>query len=225
MKIDGYQKAALALVAAAIVAGVLAYPQMPDRMASHWNAQGLANGYMDKFLGVFLLPAIMAACAALFLAIPHLDPLRKNVEKFRGTFSKFTAVFQGFMLVLYAQTLLWNAGVQVSFNHTMPFLMAFLFYYAGVLCQNAKRNWFIGVRTPWTMSSEKNWDKTNKLAGRLFKAVAVVSAIGAFFGDLAIWFAIVPVLAVAVAVVAYSYLEFRRENKGKLARKARRGKR
>jgi uncharacterized membrane protein len=90
---------------------------------------------------------------------------------------------------------------------------AILFFYIGIMTEHAKRNWFIGIRTPWTISNEKVWNKTNKLGGKLFKIAAVISLIGLFFRDYAMWFILIPVLAVAGYTVAYSYFEYQKQIK------------
>lgn len=85
-----------------------------------------------------------------------------------------------------------------------------LFYCLGILTENAKRNWFIGIRTPWTLSSDRVWDKTHKLGGRLFRLTGVIAFIGLFFQSFAILFVVVPVIAVAVYLTIYSFMEYRK---------------
>jgi uncharacterized membrane protein len=89
---------------------------------------------------------------------------------------------------------------------------ATLFYYSGVLIENAKRNWFIGIRTPWTLSSDRVWDKTHKIGGKLFKIAGIVALAAVFFETAAIFFIIVPVIIVSIYTVVYSYLEYQKES-------------
>jgi uncharacterized membrane protein len=88
--------------------------------------------------------------------------------------------------------------------------LAILFFYLGILVENTKRNWFIGIRTPWTLSSDKIWDKTHKFGGKLFKIGALVSLIGIFFKDLGFLFVLVPIFLISIYLIVYSYLEFRK---------------
>ncbi|MGQ9811085.1 MAG: SdpI family protein [bacterium] len=74
-----------------------------------------------------------------------------------------------FMLSIHFQVILWNVGNKISPNLTLQLGIGLLCFYIGILLKNAKRNWFIGIRTPWTVSSEKVWDETHKIAGKLFK--------------------------------------------------------
>ncbi len=189
------------------------YPQMPELMASHWNAAGQVDGYMPKFWGLFLMPLISLGMLGLFLAIPRIDPKRRNIEKFRVYYDRFIAIIIGFLFYIYILTILWTLGY--TFNMILMLVPAFslIFYYAGILVENAKQNWFIGIRTPWTLSSETVWDKTHKLGGKLFKAAAIIGLAGLILPDYAIWLIIIPVIFVAAYTIAYSYVEFQKEEK------------
>jgi uncharacterized membrane protein len=180
-------------------------------IVSHWNAQGQADGSMSKFWGLFLLPVATFAIALLLFFIPKIDPLKKNVRKFRNYYDGFILIFVLFMLLLQIQVILWNIGIQISMNLFMPIAFAILFFYTGILLEHSKRNWFIGIRTPWTLSSDKIWDKTHKLGGRLFKISALISLIGILFQKYAILLIIVPAVFAAVYSVLYSYFEFKKQ--------------
>jgi len=91
--------------------------------------------------------------------------------------------------------------------------MGILFFYAGVLIENSKMNWFIGIRTPWTLSSESVWDKTHKLGAKLFKASGIIAFAGLIFPALAFYFVLIPVIISALWTIIYSYLEYQKEKK------------
>lgn len=189
------------------------YSALPDSMASHWGISGNVDGYMPKLLGAFFVPALLAAMALLFFAIPRIDPLKANIDKFKGHYHRFIVVMCAFMFLLHLQVLLWSLGLRLSPSSTMPIAIGVLFYYAGILIENAKRNWFIGIRTPWTLSSDAVWDKTHKLGGKLFKAAAIIVLFGVLVPAFAFWFVIVPVLSMTFYTMLYSYLEFRKEDR------------
>ncbi len=205
--------AALEIVLLSFAIAVCLYPTMPDRLASHWNAQGQVDGYMDKGWGLFLMPVISVVLLLLFLAIPKIDPLKANIAKFRKTFDIFVVLVMLFLLYLFILTILWNSGV--VFDMVLALIPAFagLFYYCGILTENAKRNWFIGIRTPWTISNDAVWDRTHRLGGKLFKLSALIAAIGLLFEDYAIWFILIPVVVTAAYLFVYSYLEYQKEMK------------
>ncbi|MFH0869645.1 MAG: DUF1648 domain-containing protein [archaeon] len=93
--------AALALILASIIIGVLLYNQMPDRMASHWGAQGEVNGYMSKFWALFFMPMISIVMFLLFHYLPMLDPMKENVDRFRKYFDSFIILIFVFLLYVY----------------------------------------------------------------------------------------------------------------------------
>ena len=207
------------LIGLAIIAGLLitfaltlaTYPTVPDRVVSHWNAAGQADGYSSKFWGLFLIPLIMTGFVALFAVLPRIDPYKMNYEKFRDYYEGFILLFVLFFLAIQVQIILWSIGYQVSPNLTFPLLIGMLFIYIGFLLGHTEQNWFVGIRTPWTLSSKTVWKKTHELGGKLFKIAGVISCAGIVAGAYALWFILVPVLAVAVYTVVYSYTEFQKE--------------
>jgi uncharacterized membrane protein len=204
----------LALIALAFLAGALVYPSLPAQVASHWNAAGEADGAMGKFWGVFLFPFIMLGVFALFLIIPKIDPMKANIESFRKHYDAFWIGMFVFFLYIFALTLAWNTGHRFNFTTWIIPAVSALFFGLGAFLEKSKRNWFIGIRTPWTLSSDTVWEKTHRLGGKFFKGNAVISLLGIFFGgDMAILFLIVPMAVTVAVTVVYSYLEYRKETR------------
>ncbi len=203
----------LGITLASFLISIYFYPQMPEKIASHWNAQGQVDGYMSKFWGLFLMPFMFIGLALLFVAIPRIDPLRANIEKFRKFYDIFIVLFFVFLFAIHCQIILWNMGIEISPNVISPIGLGLLFFYIGILCENAKRNWFIGIRTPWTLSNEVVWDKTHKIGGKLFKIAGIIALLGVFFQNYAFFFIIIPVIAVSAYTIIYSYVEYQREMK------------
>jgi uncharacterized membrane protein len=168
---------------------------------------------MSKFWGLFLIPIIMTGFVALLAFLPRIDPHKKNYEKFRDYYDGFILLFALFLLAIQIQIILWSIGYQISPNLTFPLLIGVLFIYIGFLLGHAEQNWFVGIRTPWTLSSKTVWKKTHEIGGKLFILAGVISCLGIFAGVYALWFVLVPALAVAVITVAYSYYEFQKELK------------
>ena len=204
---------AVAVILLSFIVGAYFYSSMPDLMASHWNERGEVNGYMPKFWGLFLMPILSAGMLLLFVAIPRIDPMKENIAQFRKYFDGFIALMILFLFYIYLLSLYWNLGGRFNFIVAIVPAFAALFYYMGILIEHAKRNWFIGIRTPWTLSSEKVWDATHKRGGKLFKIAAIIALLGIFFESYAIWFVIAPVLLVAVYTFVYSYVLWKNEKK------------
>ncbi len=193
------------------IATILIYPFMPDLIPSHWNAAGQVNGYMSKFWGLFLVPFIMAGFVALLMLLPRIDPLKRNYDKFRGYYDGFILVFVIYLLVIQVQIILWSIGIHISPNLTFPILFGILFIYLGFLIGHAEQNWFVGIRTPWTLSSESVWKKTHQLGGKLFKIAGIICFLGVVFQEYAIWIIVIPILFVSGYTIFYSYIEYQKE--------------
>ncbi len=207
------EKIILGILVLSFAIGTFLYPQMPDKMASHWNAQGQVDGYMSKFWGLFLLPLTSVGLFLLFILIPKIDPLKVNIEKFRNYYDGFVVFMMIFLFYIYLLTVFWNVGIRFNMTRLLTPALGILFYYCGVLIKNAKRNWFIGIRTPWTLSSEKVWDKTHQIGGKLFKIAGIIALGGVFFQNYALFLVLVPVISVSTYTIVYSYFEYQKEIK------------
>jgi len=189
------------------------YPQMPDRMISHWNAAGQPNGYMSKCWALYLMPSISVIMYLLFLWLPTIDPLKKNFEKFRDWFDGFILLIITFLFYVYLLSLIANMGLVFNMMTMVLPAIGLLFIYIGYMMEHVKKNWFVGIRTPWTLSSDVVWKKTHMLGAKLFKAVGVFMLLGIFFQKIVIWIVIISILWVAIYPVVYSYFEFKKMKK------------
>ncbi|HMZ06434.1 MAG TPA: DUF1648 domain-containing protein [Anaerolineales bacterium] len=205
----------LSLIAFTVLAGILLWGQLPEQMASHWNANDEVDGYMSKFWGVFMMPLITLGIFALFAVIPNIDPLKANIAQFRGVFNWFIIFIAVFMLYIHGLTLAWSLGYQNFKMSTvmLPFL-GILFIFIGYMLKRARRNFFIGIRTPWTLSSDIVWDKTHQLGSVLFMFSGAMAIIGSFFGGMfAFWLLFTPLMISVIATIIYSYILYRKETR------------
>ncbi len=187
------------------------YNSMPDRVASHWNAVGEVDGWMAKKLALSVVPITMVVLTLLLLVLPLIDPLKENIQKIIGIYYGFVIVFQLFMLMVQCFIILWNLGTRINPMTPMSAGIAVLFFYTGFIMDQVERNWFIGIRTPWTLSSDTVWKKTHQKGAMLFKVCGVLAIPGVIFNEFAIFFILVPVILVSIYLIAYSYIEFKRE--------------
>lgn len=203
----------LVLVLAVTIAGLSLWNRLPDQMASHWNVNDQVDGYMSKFWGVFLMPLITLGMFLLFLVIPNIDPLKANIAQFRDAFNLFIVLIVGFMVYVYALTLLWNLGyTNFGLGKAMMPALGVLFIFVGYMLRKAKRNFFIGIRTPWTLSSDRVWDETHRIGAILFTLSGVLALLGSFFGGVtAFVMLMVPIFGSASFLVIYSYILYQRE--------------
>lgn len=206
----------LMVIVLAFAVSAYFYGQMPATVATHWNASGEADGYSSTLVGTMIIPLMMAAMYALFSVLPKIDPLRANIAKFRHYFDFFVVVIMGFFFYIQMIMIAWNLGARFDMSIAIVPAMAVMLYFAGVLTERSKRNWFIGLKTPWTMSSDVVWEKSNKLAGRLFKLCAFACLIGLFAPQYAFLIVIISVALATCYPIVYSYYEYKKTlKKGK----------
>jgi uncharacterized membrane protein len=179
-------------------------------MPSHWNAAGQIDGYLPRVWGIFLMPLMTAGITLLLLFLPQADPLRQNLESIRGEYHLFVIGFVAYMLYVYALTLLAALGYPVQMTVMLLPAMGLLFIGIGYLMKKVRRNYFIGIRTPWTLANDQIWDKTHRLGAKTFMAAGVVTLLSGFLGEAGFWLLLPALLLGAFIPVVYSYLLFRR---------------
>jgi len=205
----------LILLAVATLAGLLLWNRLPDQMASHWNVNDQVDGYLPKLWGVFLLPLITLGLFVLFLVVPSVDPLKANIEQFREAFNLFVVLMVGFMIYLYGLTLAWSLGYDnFKMSGAMLPAIGLLLIFIGFMMRKAKRNFFIGIRTPWTLSSDSVWNETHRIGAVLFMVSGVLAFLGGFFGGAtSFWFMFIPIIGSTLFLLVYSYVLYRRETR------------
>jgi len=171
----------LAFVVLSFITAIYVCPQLPEQIASHWNIEGKVDGYMPKTIGLFLMPILAAIVYSLFIYLPKLDPLKANYKSFMDEYDMMIALVIGFFYYVYLLTLAFNVGYSFDMMQLLSPAFGILFFFLGGVITKAKQNWFVGIRTPWTLSSEKVWDKTHKICGNLFKAAGIVAFLGLAF--------------------------------------------
>jgi uncharacterized membrane protein len=200
----------IVLAIVAIVVGLILSPRLPDPMATHWNELGQPDGYGSRFMGLWFLPLMTIGLTLMLLGVPYIDPLKKNIDKFRNEYYTFILLFVFFFFYLHIVSLLFNLGLKINLVSLMIPGFAGFFYYIGVMMGKAKRNYFIGVRTPWTLADDTVWDETHRVGAMGFKIAGILTLVGVFFPKIAIWVMMVPVLLVSIFIVVYSYVIYRK---------------
>jgi uncharacterized membrane protein len=198
------------VILVATIASVIVYPQLPEVAASHWDANGQVNGYMPRFWAAFLMPLMSIGLLFLLLAVPSIDPLKANIAKFRNYYNVFVLVIIVFMLIIHGITLVWNLGYnQFNIGNAIVPAVGLIFIFAGIMMAKAKRNFFIGIRTPWTLSNDTVWEETHKLGSKLFIGAGIVSFLSAFFGEAGFWIMFIVMMIAAIIPIIYSYILWR----------------
>jgi uncharacterized membrane protein len=199
------------IILCSFATSLLAYPQMPENIASHWNLYGQPDGYMPKSAGTFLLPLVSLFLFVLFLILQKIFPLKENIEKFRKEFDYFMIILFLFFFYLNNLSIMWNLGLSFSFIRFIVPAFALLWYFCGEVLEKSKRNWFFGIRTPWTLSSDAVWDKTHKLGGMLFKISGIISLLGMIFINWAFVLVIASISVSGIVTVVHSYFLYKEQ--------------
>jgi uncharacterized membrane protein len=197
------------LVVTAFFAVTVQYASLPDPMPTHWNAAGQVNGWMPKFWGAYLFPLIMAAMWVLFLVLPKISPRGFEMEPFLRAWGVLKVTI--LLLMAYIGVLVLRAarhGGELS--QTAIFVaMGILFAVIGNVLGKVTRNFFVGIRTPWTLASEEVWYRTHRLAGKLFVAAGLFIAVAAFL-HMTLWPLFVALGIAGLVPVVYSYVIYRK---------------
>lgn len=210
-----YEWLPIAAILASLAASLLLFSRLPEQMPIHWGATGQPDNYGSRLVGAFLMPAIIAGTYILILVLPRIDPRRENILRFSDTYRLIrtgVVVFLAFthFLTLNAVT---RQGMTLNSSLTIAAVGLFLAIIGNYL-PRTRSNWFLGVRTPWTLSSERVWRKTHRLAGRLFVLGGLLIAlIGFLFPDRVVWVLIGVAIIVGLTPIAYSYFIFREEGR------------
>lgn len=194
-----------------ILISILFYRYLPESMASHWNGEGVVDGYSSRLFNVLFFPLLGIFLFILFIFIPKIDPKWKSIKMFEGKFNLFISSMLLFMVILQLEVYLWNIGIEIPMGVFMPILMGGLFVVMSILIKNAKQNYTIGIRTPWTLHSEVVWDKTHALGAKLFLGSGILSICSAIVPKYSIWIVIGSVMLSALYLFIYSYIEFKKE--------------
>lgn len=204
-----YKKITYAVILFAWLLAFLSFAYMPDVMVSHWDSYGNANGSMPKGLGVLIMPLLSILLLLLLKFLPRMDPLYKNIHDFKGDFERFIASLMGFLLFVYLLTLVWNLGIRFNLVRFLAVDFAFLLYELSVLMPKTRRNYTIGIRTPWTLADDKVWKKTHILGEKVFRILAVLCLFGVIFPQSLLWF-LAPMMIAVIFLFFYGYFIFKR---------------
>jgi|SRR5580700_3756570 uncharacterized membrane protein len=209
MKILRENLLALILVLAGFALTAALYGQMPDPVPTHWNLRGVADGFTPKPWGPFLMPLTNAGVLGLMLGLRAFAPREMPVERFARVYTVLTAAVVAFLALVEALTSLAALGVAVNMSRALGLGTGLLFVVLGNFMGKLTRNFFVGIRTPWTLVSDEVWLRTHRLGGKLFVAAGVVT-LAAAFTDAGLHVMLAAVLTAALVSAVYSYVVYRK---------------
>ena len=197
----------LFIIATLVVAAIL-YPSLPEMIPTHWNAQGEIDGYMKKPGGVLMMPAMALTTFIIMKIIPVISPKGFRTDKFSDVIGVLQVTLVGFMSIVAILVLLEAHGLNVLINEVIIAGVGLLFVVIGNYLGKVRKNFFIGIRTPWTLASDEVWNRTHRMGGKLFMLSGVIIWLGALLRLPLTWTVGVAVGLVLIPVV-YSYFLYR----------------
>jgi immunity protein, SdpI family len=200
------------LILGTLAFSISAYSRLPERMVIHWNAAGEPDGYGSRAFGVFMLPAVLVGIWGLLVALPRLDPRRANIEQFRDTYDLLVIAVVAVLCVLQVGIVGSALGWPIQVGRLAPVSIGALILFLGTLLPRFKSNFFFGIRTPWTLSSETVWARTHQVGGYAVSLLGLLLVVAGIMGTHR-WFlvAICGGMALVIGLLAYSYLLWRGE--------------
>ena len=199
----------LVLVALTALVPALNYDAIPDPVPTHWNLRGEADGFTPKPWGAFLGTFTLLFSLGVFLAIPNISPAGYEVNGFPRAYFLMAVGTMIFIAVVTSAGVLQSIGLGIDIDATVTGGIGALFMLIGNLLGKITRNFFVGIRTPWTLASEEVWLRTHRMGGKTFFSAGVVILIASVFGARAA-FVLPAILIAALVPVVYSYVIYRR---------------
>ena len=215
MKLARFFRVAAILLALELVVSAWGLAQVgwAATVPIHWGPDGSPNGYGPAWLGFLLVPAITVGLAAMFAAIPAIEPRRDNLLRSASAYRTVAVAVTVLMFGVHVVVVVAGTGRDAPVALVVGGGVGLLFAAMGNVLTTVRSNYMFGVRTPWTLSSDLSWDKTHRLVGRLFVASGIGIAAASLFGlmQLVIWLLVGSVTIVLVVAFAYSYVVWRND--------------
>ena len=195
----------------AVVAATWLYPQLAAQVPVHWGLHGHVNGTLPRLWGAALPALTILVLAGLTLVLPVLSPRSFEITPFASVYSLLMLAIQGVLLVMGLAMLLAGAGYAVPMPTVAMLAVGALLMVLGNYMGKLRKNFFVGIRTPWTLASDAVWERTHRLGGWLFMLAGLLLVIGTLLGA-PVWLALAVIVAAALIPCVYSFWIYRRLN-------------
>ncbi|MFB6254785.1 MAG: SdpI family protein [Halobacteriaceae archaeon] len=210
MKVTNRNGIGIGIVILTTLFGLLFINQLPEQVVVQFGSLGEPNDRLAKPIALIALPLLQLVVIGGFAIIPRIDPLGENIHDFQQAYDLLMVIIVGFIGYIHALLILWNSGYEFAIIQVLIPGIAILYYLAGHVVTKAKQNWFIGLRTPWTLTNDQVWSDTHSLGGRLMKIASIVTLGGLLFPRYAVGFIAIPAAGIAIFATVYSYWDYRR---------------
>ena len=213
MKIDWRTEAPMwALLVLLFALSAWCWPGSPDRIPVHWGLNGQPDRWGGRWEGLLTLPFAALGIYLLLLFLPRIDPGRANYGTFARTYAALRLLVLLFLSSIHVMVLLAIRGRHVDMTTIVPLLTGALLIVLGNLLGKIRPNWFVGIRTPWTLTSKESWTRTHRAGGWVLMACGLLLMTCAFFRQRAYEVGVFVLLAAAIlGLLVYSYVVWRND--------------
>lgn len=190
----------------------LTWGAAPERLPVHWDIKGTPDRFGSKVEGLLAMPAAAVGIYILMLVLPRFDPRRGHYELFSDVYNIIRTLLVAFLFAVHLIVVLWARGVPVRVERITPLLVGALLIVLGNYMGKLRSTWFVGIRTPWTLSSEESWNKTHRLGGKLFILIGAVSILaGLLRSEYAVWAMLALLVGGTLALTVFSYIWWKQD--------------
>ena len=193
-----------------IVIGLLLWNRLPEQVPFHWDVGGNVDNWVGKTTAIFVMPAVLLGFHWLCVLVSSVDPKSKNYHS--STIKLVLWICPMISLLLSALVYCYALGYGLRVEVIMPLFMGALFVVIGNLLPKMRQTYTMGIKLPWTLNSEENWNKTHRFAGKLWVAGGVVTMATAFLGIFWIFIGIIALMVIVPTVYSYLYYRRHKEN-------------
>jgi len=202
----------LVIAALAVAMSIWAYPQLPPTVATHWSLNGTPDGYSSRLWALVIVPLMLVVMTVIFNVLPKIDPRHENYAKFLSSYWLIANAVIVFLLVAHGLIIAAGLGFSIKIDRLMPLGIGLLFVFLGNFLTRVEPNWFVGIRTPWTLSSDTVWRRTHRTGGWVFVIGGLVLASTALLPRAAFLPLLVATIVIMPAIpIVQSYLLWKRE--------------
>ena len=211
-----YYLGAAAVVLATLVGTLVAYPSLPNIVPVHWDAHGHVNGWGPKWSLFAYGPGLMTSIVLLFSALPWLSPRKFEVDSFRATYLYIMIVIVAMLAYCQILILVTALGLELDVSRAIEGGVCLLIALLGNVMGKVRRNFYVGIRTPWTIANEKVWNATHRFAAKTFFAGGLLGLIAVILRA-PFWLPITVIAVASLVPVIYSLMFYKRlEHRGEL---------
>jgi uncharacterized membrane protein len=206
----------IGLIGAIFIASLFLYPRLPEQIPMHWNMRGRVDSYAAKtLLTTMVIPLLTLGLYVITLLLPFIDPRKERYIQFEKAYRISRCSLVAFLAIVWGIVMSASLGLKVPVGKILPGCVAVLLIVLGNYMGKVRRNWFFGIRLPWTLSDEDNWNKTHRLGGKLFVASGIISLIGCVLPSQWTFGILISAISLTtIAVIGFSYsLFFRKARK------------